>query len=270
MMYSIGLREQINNLKYNIVKAHSFTVQTNTSNASSNSTEPTFLIMKKAIAAVALIALVGCRKDDPPQNTITPEPTPGAYLINTPGTYCLYQWYSIDSTGTATQLTTTDSMFIAGDTVLNGATYTHWEGTYYGVQTHRYFRDSSGSIIDQNGTILWSYATAYDTVNVSNVNPGMVTYSIIQSFNNPLFTMPAGIWGQDTLSGGNLQSPFELQQHYYTTNGTPFTPCDSAWITHTGYMDGLGELYSQTAFMSQLQQNCTYMERRLVYYRIME
>jgi len=47
---------------------------------------------------------------------------------------------------------------VVGDTIINGQTFTHYEGTYFGNPNllDKFSRDSSGYIVNVNGNIKYS------------------------------------------------------------------------------------------------------------------
>jgi hypothetical protein len=216
---------------------------------------------------ITIIIFTSCRKDEKPLIEPIPEPIPISYIVNTPGSYNIYECFEIDSLGQETSLGITDCTYVVGDTTINGFEYVHIAGTYFGNPSDWFYRDSSHFIINQLGKIQWTQNNIQDTLDVTYYYPNMVVYSILDQ--EATFDYPIGTWEGNTTDGG-LGIAFDLQHHYYWTDGTPYTACDSAWIKHKKFADGIGEVMSQTAFISLLQAYCEYHERRLTYYYIAE
>lgn len=212
--------------------------------------------MKLLIVLVIVATIASCRKDDEitPQNEAI-ELHPVFHLENNTGSYWLYEWFEIDSLGNETSLQTIDSVYVVGDSVISGNVYTHYSGTYQGNQTDRIIRDSSGYIVTSLGNIQYSRVNFTDTLHYTeDIGGNMKSYWFTKKLNNDVVT-PSGSY-----------QVYDMQGHFYSLDGTPFTSCDSLWIQHKMYHDLSGvEIISQTAFVSQLQNNCTYLERRLIF-----
>lgn len=206
----------------------------------------------------ALTLLTACKKDEPEvaicPGAITPEVN---YLISEPGSYWIYQWYQIDSLGNETTYNAIDTVTVIGDSVYNGNTYTAYESSYLGMQPSiKLLRDSSGYIVNQYGHISFSYTDL--TNNITSGNNGMYDYYSMMSINNAGITLPVG----------TFNSSIVHEVHYTDPGGNPVNACgDMEEIHEHHFVEGIGEVMSQTAFFTQLQQ-CSYLERRLIEYQI--
>lgn len=211
----------------------------------------------KSVSIVILILfpvfIFSCKKEDEPEPTPVDESQPVFHLENQEGSYFVYLVYEIDSTSNEIQITSfRDSVYIVNnDSVINGNSYVHYEGTWFGIHKNVFIRDSSGFLINQNGSILYNYINYTDTTS-SYSNSTQFIFSLTASGTSTLNTV-AGTF-----------SVIDHQLHYYNSDGTPFTACDSFWVQHTYYsVNGGEEIITQTAFISPLQYQCKYLERRL-------
>ncbi len=205
----------------------------------------------------AIVAFTSCKKEEAVDPTYHNDSSESPYtLVSTSGSWWVYQWYSIDSTGTPTSMTQRDSVYIVGDTAINGNTYIHAEGTYLGSPRSSYYRDSSGYIVNSLGNTRYNYVNIGDTI-YTQVDGGGFYTSHWFTAPETTISVPAGTF--DT---------HDFQGHFYSQDGSYFTACDSSWIQHSYYADGIGEIASQTAYLTQITNYCTYMERRLVSYHI--
>ncbi len=197
------------------------------------------------------LAFAACKKD-------TPKPAGGAQppfvLASSPGSYWVYEWVQVDSSGTVMTLTFRDSVYVSGDTVINGNMYTIHTGSYLGFPTNLVMRDSSGYIIRPDGEIILSTNNFTDTVNYRVTGAAnLETYWITK---NPGMTV--------TVAPGTYPV-FDHQGHHYNMDGTPFSVCGFNWIQHRYYSRYTGvEIAGQTAYIQQYRATCTYLERRLV------
>jgi len=202
-----------------------------------------------------LVLLLSCRKD-PPFLAVSPDPAipVEANLVSTPGSWWKYEWYTINSVGNVIPNGMTDSLYVAGDSVINGNTYIHYSGTYFGFPTNYFRRDSSGCILNQSGVILYNYnsSNAIYTLDMGDSHTWWNTVRLFQ----PL-VVPAGAF-----------YVYDRQVHHYNPDGTAYTPCDDEWIRHEYYADGIGIIASQNAYVTELEVACVYREQRLVDYYI--
>lgn len=200
---------------------------------------------------ILFVAISSCKKDEDPIPPVV-TPTQTFQLTNTIGSYWVYSITQIDSTGAETPSSLLDSVYVIGDTSINGSTYVHYHGTYFGSPQDWMIRDSSNFIVNHYGDVLYNRAGFTDTVQTAD-NGTYITYSMTAPGLTPI-TVPAV-----------TADCYDRQVHYYMSNGTPFTVCDSSWINHTYYDSNTGEqLLGQLALLNQLQSECKYRERRLL------
>lgn len=122
--------------------------------------------MKNIILVFALALLVvQCKKD----KSFVAEPGPGSpsdYHPMKTGNYWVYQWYEVDSQGNATLLPQIDSVYLAGDTLINGEKYWIRKGGFFGssLEYATNWRDSASYLVDEFGRIQFSNTNFTDTL----------------------------------------------------------------------------------------------------------
>ena len=210
---------------------------------------------------VILPILFSCSKDK--ENTPQPiapsnNPPQNVSLVTSVGSYWVYDWYKIDSTNTETLLSNKDSVYVVGDTLVNGKVYTIYKGEYFGSTTQTYlYVDSSGYIIN-NGYKIFTYSDFSTNYNFY-CEVGNLYCSYETSYNSTT---------KKSVPAGNFDV-IETQKSYYMPDSSWFSVCDSITITHNYYDKNNGfEISSQMGFLNMLKNECSYYERRLVDYHI--
>lgn len=205
--------------------------------------------------------LFSCSKDK--ENTPQPiapsnSPPQNVSLVTTVGSYWVYNWYKIDSTNTETLMGNKDSVYVVGDTLINGKVHTVYKGSYFGgsVQTN-FFLDSSGYVV-KNGRKLFTYSDFGTNYNFyCEVGNYYCRYET--TYNSTI---------QKSVPAGNFDV-IDAQVSFYMPDSSWFSACDSVWISHNFYDKNNGfEVSSQFGFISPLKTQCVYYERRLVDYHI--
>ena len=79
------------------------------------------------------------------------------YVPLTIGSYWVYEWVKVDTFGVESPVTFRDSVFISGDTLINGEVYSIVDGTFLGSEkTKEFHRDSSGYLVNEKGETLFN------------------------------------------------------------------------------------------------------------------
>lgn len=203
-----------------------------------------------------IVLLSSCRKD-PKIEFPNPYEPEKIQLVSSPGSWWKYNWYSINSLGTETSLGVQDCVYVVGDTLINGYSYTHYAGDLYPYTTeqHLYWRDSSHYVVNSYGLKLFSTYSQMDTMRYS-YGPLWTVYDITNGEKTE-YIVPAGTF-----------MAYDLQTHYYNTDGSPFTECEDVFIKHNLFANGIGILSQQTGYINLIQNYCQYDEKRLVDYYI--
>ena len=153
--------------------------------------------MRKFIALIMAVSfLSSCKKEE---DTIAKV----SYLPLNVGNYWIYQEFMIDTSGNETANSIIDSVIINRDTIINRKKYYVLEGNYpypdgYQREIVENLRDSSGYIVNQNGTVRFAENDFTDTIayraeiNIYDNNDTLyvLTYQM-ERINNPI-TVPAG------------------------------------------------------------------------------
>ncbi|MDF3029072.1 MAG: hypothetical protein K0S23_3379 [Fluviicola sp.] len=212
--------------------------------------------MKKILALTILsLAVLSCKKDkiEPAE----PQPSNPSYAhISTTGSYWVYDWYEVDSTGNETLIPAwKDTIRIVGDSTINGKIFQHYKGTQWNSPIEYYMRDSSGYVVNTNGKISYSYVS----------NPMLVS-----AHNDGYIHQNNYIGEKQTI---NTAFGSKLASTTYTevsmVDGTPVNSCgDLSVRLYNYYVSGLGCTGIETAYISQFQALCSKKRSRLSAYYI--
>jgi hypothetical protein len=140
---------------------------------------------------ITILMIIGCKKDDP----IIKEDNPilSNQKINfqplTIGSWWVYEWNTVTNTGDVT-FRNLDTLFIAGDTVINGQKFYNRKGKSMGSTVNQFLRDSSGYLVNHKGTILCSSHNFTDTL--FTYNSGNVYEYRMMAHKDTLITVPRG------------------------------------------------------------------------------
>lgn len=187
-------------------------------------------------------------KDEIPSTSPASSSVSTTFFPLTTGSYWVYERFQMDTNGVET-LVAIDSSYISGDTIINGATFSVFVGTYIDPNGIYCRRDSSGYIIDQYGTIHFSSTNFIDTLRTGNT-PGYYN-SFYKMVPASMISTPAGALAAiDYLGTINIVYPG------YLWGNTRYTHCY--------YSDSIG-LIRETRFFLM---NPNYDGRRLVRYNI--
>ncbi|UKN00453.1 hypothetical protein K6119_11995 [Paracrocinitomix mangrovi] len=213
--------------------------------------------MKNAsyLLVLVILTIFSCRKD-PSVKIETPNEPSSFDLVTTQGSWWKYDWFKIDSLGNETLTTIKDCVYVVGDTLINGNTFTHLHGDFHIFNSYDWFwRDSAHYIVNQNGQKLYSTIEGIDTLEI--IEGTEVNNYFITDGTEYEMTVPAGTF-----------NVYDSELHYSYNNGSPFTNCEDTWVKHTKFANGIGMISTQTGFISQIQTQCSYDESRLTEYYI--
>lgn len=212
--------------------------------------------MKKILYLVAFAAaFTSCKKDsaEPGQ----PAAGNSFSIPATTGSYWVYQWESIDSSGVSTPMAITDSVRVVGDTLINGLTYVAYDETFMGNPVpRRYLRDSSGYIVNQNGLIAWSYLNNGAAVSEHADGEFLIRFSVAANAN---VTVPAGAYTNAAV----------MTKKVSMVNGSAVNACGDQEVDFFMYfVSGIGMVRRETAYYGAMQAECRYMAMNLSSYYI--
>lgn len=176
------------------------------------------------------------------------------------GSYWVYDLYDVDVDGNETFSNQQDSVYVAGDTLINGDVYTVFRGTFYGLgESLRILRDSSGYIVNEQGNLVHSYTNFNVPLN-SETYSSLAIASEMGDEELTSITVPAGTF-----------DAWEKRVVLYKTDDTDVTSCGDETFTLKEYLDPeIGLVYQEFGFVGQIQANCTYRISKLSSYFIAE
>jgi hypothetical protein len=201
------------------------------------------------LSACVIFILQACKHEN-----ISPDvSTPSIALVASPGSYWVYDWYKIDSSGNETYFDN-DSVYVQGDTTILNHTYIIYKGTDLSSPKTEFLRDSLGYLVTSTGRILWN-KNDIGTIEYVKFSDFNISYAITNLAANVSTTV------------GDFTGIQKSRTACYLDK-TPFTPCDHCYTDFTYYVEGLGVVLEQTAYLGEVNRNCTYLEKRLVRYQI--
>jgi len=216
--------------------------------------------MKKhfALAFAVILLVIACKKDNPiqqdPAPPAPPVPPPNYTPMST-GSYWVYEWYVVDSSGNAVVKNITDSVYITGDTIIGSYTYAIQEGTWFGFSPFRDFlRDSSGYLANSSGRIFFSATNYTDTLYIWNPMTGQTMGYTKMNDIGEMVSVPAGTFST-------------LNAEYIVVNLIGTWLCIGAFDIHDNqYADNVGKVRATFQLTPDFQ--CRVFEQRLVHYHI--
>jgi len=223
-------------------------------------------MQKQILLAIVMLGSIACQKEKKCQSPQGPNAPALSAFVADSGSYFVYNIYEIDSNGQETLYGIPDTIFVVGDTVLNGKNFIHLRDQWFNIgEISLFFRDSSGYMVDNAGTVHWAAHSMTDTITFRPSNSLLIWHSL--GFNNRSFQLPNGYINGNSVPAANRVA-YELQNHHYFTNGMRLSRCDSGWIQQQLYVPSVGMVSSQLIWSGFHYSDCRYYERRLVYYSI--
>lgn len=211
--------------------------------------------MKKTLAFTILsLFILSCKKD---KLEPTPPPVNSYTHVNTVGSYWVYDWYDVDSTGNETLWATgwKDTIRIVEDTTINGKVFQHYQGKQLNQFIEYFQRDSSGYVINADGSIAYSYMGA--PMALSSSSDG---YMKLKSFIGGIQTINTA-FGSKQANTTYLEASME--------DGSPMNSCGDLTVRfYNYYVSGLGCAGTETAYLGQLQSQCIKKRSKLSAYYI--
>jgi hypothetical protein len=203
----------------------------------------------------ALLLLVRCNDEssEPAVKTIE------NYLPLAVGNYWIYENYQVDTLGNETKLSEIDSVIITKDTVINNEKYFVFEGTHYLYNENwgilYVLRDSSGYIVDNSGSIIFSSDNFIDTLSERvDTMVGLTIYRTSKMERSEIsITVPAGTYTviDDKCTLVIMEDITGIKQTKYI---------------HNYYAKDVGKIMSNVVYVS----GPDIIERRLIRYHIEE
>ena len=111
------------------------------------------------LALLAVTTLAACQTDE---DIVAPLPEPPTQNLNIAafsnlaiGNYWVYQRYRVDSVDNVVDVLSVDSIFISGDSVVNGETYSVVRRNGFAAVQTTLWRDSAGYVITEDHEVLF-------------------------------------------------------------------------------------------------------------------
>ena len=185
-------------------------------------------------------------KDDDATSNL---PTPAIeYFPLTVGSYWVYDWYSIDALGNEEPYPLYhDSIYISGDTVIGGLTYSIMEGTHFNSDFRSFYRDSSGFLVNGEGGVpLFTTTSEQVQLGLDTIFIDSEPFAIVDTKMQPTatsITVPAGTFA-DCLTATTFVTSFDpnyphgvREQPYYYAKGVGRILHRIAFYSTPGYFE---------------------------------
>lgn len=158
--------------------------------------------------------------------------------------------------GNVTQVGTTDSVYVEGDTLIGANTYKKIKtfvrpGNVYSWTTPlALIRDSAGYLVNERGVFI-EHTNFTDTLAYSDMGPGVVNAWYFMRHADSSVTVPAGTF-----------LTIDYEGHMYATDTNYWHPVPR--YTHRLFADGVGMITEILYYYTQPG----YVQRRLISYHI--
>lgn len=201
------------------------------------------------LSLAGILAFSACKKDDDP-TICEPEPILN-YYPGEVGSYWVYEWHSRDSNGEEKLLNFYDSIYVSGDSIINGQKFMVKKGSYFGGSYHEVYRDDQGHLFNSHGSRFFSPKASSDTIQYYR-NQSIQTDFYVQMV-DPGFdwVTPAGT--------------FEVLDARTTLETTFSVSWSNPQYLHKYWSNGIGIVGEETFFFSNPTSRNI---RRLVRYHI--
>lgn len=216
-------------------------------------------------SALLIMILWSCKKEKPEPEQNTNNPTSAYVLPSTIGSYWVFEKRNVDSLGNETFMGI-DTLSIYGDTVINGNTYISFNATSYtGTFYHPPFlRDSLGYLVDNYGTIQYSYTNLGDTINSwSSPFPGPngAIQLEVDDYMSPSITSVSTPSGQF--------NSYHKKSVWRDSAGGPINECgDIEFIANNYYSSNVGMIRFENWYFGSMVSECKYFYYQLIDYHI--
>jgi hypothetical protein len=206
-----------------------------------------------------ILSFTACQKTPLPEVTNSCD----GYCSYTVGSYWIYQHVLIDSNDVEQILTTTDTVSVVGDSIINGQTYFTLKGRLipfsplFGSQIIGHVRDSLHYLVNSQGTILFSsqdFSTILSKDSTVSTNTGT---TITNYYSHKM---------KDVVDSVSLPAgTFKVLNYERTASST--NPATNLFFSYKNnnqyYTKGVGKVLQSFVF-----SNKRYLEHRLLEYHI--
>lgn len=153
------------------------------------------LIIQSIALFFLVLLMASCDKSNPINHPAQPSTAAAHdyYKIN-PGSYWVYQIYSIDTLNNATLISGLDSDYICCDTLINSNTYHIMKGNWFNILQTKYYQDSSGWLVDNKGNKYCNFNASTSLMPASTDISNLFTSSSAMTSGTSVITVPAGTY----------------------------------------------------------------------------
>ncbi len=153
-----------------------------------------------------------------------------------------------------------DTLTIVGTKQLNGYLYLVSQENYFGSsqKNEKWYRDSSGYIVDWKGQVIYSYVDFKNQLNEGE--DFLFRWTVKMEQGKRKVITPAG----------EFNSLIRIK-NVSRLDGTPMSKCgDQTWPLDYAYSSGLGLVFERSGYYNGFFHTCSELERRLIEYHIPE
>lgn len=214
--------------------------------------------IKLWVGIFLFLGIIACEKT--PNEPASETKKDISYFPLSTGSYWVNNTYQIDSTENETLISENDTMRIIGDSVINGNTYKVFYGKETGIAqglVKRFFRDSSGCIVNNSGKIFFSINNFIDTLysSFTTWDSNVYMYSLMETYENEI-----------SLSSGVFDSILNWELTVERHGETKSLIRKNAYL----FVPNVGKILCQYFYISTFERNKNYYEERLIDYYIAE
>lgn len=207
------------------------------------------------VLLTSIVMFTACEKKAVEKDSVTIFDEPDYFPLKT-GSYWVYNSYKVDGDGNEKLISMNDTLRIIGDTTIRGNMYKIFYGKRYVVMDKyekRYYRDSSGYIVNDKGRIVFSTKVSDTLLKNSLVENTLFEYTTVENIQGEI-AVPAGVY--DSL----LNCCLTIIEY------TP-DPNIIGTLDHI-YAPNIGTIIRQNILVYEYSNTGIYYEERLIDYYI--
>ena len=181
--------------------------------------------MKKTVLLVTGIAaaLAGCRKEEVASDDPTPAPTytTASYAPYAVGNWWVFTGVNVPPGGTETPNSLRDSLYVAGDSTIDGRSYAHLRGMRFGsLVVDQWVGVDGPRLVQPNGAVLMDVTAVSDTIEVSPGSTAIDSIATVLKSQSLALVTPAGTYVSDHARehvfymAAGFTSPLFEREHY--------------------------------------------------------
>jgi len=214
-----------------------------------------------------IIFFFSCAKETPENETCESgvsqdvdnnDNTPSFSYPSTPGSYWVYDYFIVDSSGNRTPAWERDTVWLLEDTVIAGLEYQQFLNLDMLSSETRFRREVLEEVVNELGTTIYYNNFFNQQFNEDSLEYSQEDYmyfhSIMRDETDQEVEVPFGSYNCINREG----------VFYFEDNDILNMCGTTSYIANYYLADGVGEVKQTIAFINQYAQNCSYYERVLV------